>query len=187
MALDGGSSSALYAEGRTVTTPSRPHSNILAVYSTANRYQQSAGRLVPSKLNALASLLPGGFTMPFAMHLPAPSGTAFYTPSTPAPRPTAALPIVRILKPAFNGTGQCVIPVKIDVTPNQQLAWTALRINGHLRAMTNVWPLEYNWDSTKEADGVHIIEVTALSMERVPLGRDVRQVVVNNGAQVARQ
>ena len=57
MALDGGSCSALYAEGRTVTRPGRGLSTILAVYASREKYRQHAEQIASSRLPVLAQLL----------------------------------------------------------------------------------------------------------------------------------
>ena len=49
MALDGGSSSGLYADGHTITRPARALSNVLVVYASRQRFVQFAGRLTPSR------------------------------------------------------------------------------------------------------------------------------------------
>ena len=58
MGPDGGSSSALYAEGRTVTRPSRSVSNIIAVYATQQRYARAVDGLAASGAPVLARFLP---------------------------------------------------------------------------------------------------------------------------------
>ena len=67
-----------------------------------------------------------------------------------------------------------------------KVSWVSLRINNVLRAMGNVWPMEYRWDSTKDPDGITTLEVVAWSPDHTLLSRDVRQVLVRNAQQVAR-
>ncbi len=179
MALDGGNSSGLYAEGRTVTRPGRGLSNILVVYGSEARYQTYASRLIPERMRILARLLPtppSGPTRPIAMAAPT-------TDAQPAAQPPT--PLVRFVKPDPNQPVHGTVQVTVEVAKDNRLNWMSLKINGQLRAMTNIWPLEYQWDSTKEQDGVHTLEVTAWSENRAYLAHDIRQVQVHNAAQVA--
>lgn len=57
MCLDGGTSSGLYAEGRTVSRPGRSLSNILVVYSSRWRFQPHADDLMPATLPVITRLL----------------------------------------------------------------------------------------------------------------------------------
>ena len=51
--------------------------------------------------------------------------------------------------------------------------------------MGNIWPMEYRWDSTKEPDGVHTLEVIAWSADRTVVARDRRRVRVSNLREIA--
>ena len=82
MALDGGSSSGLYAEGRTLTRPGRSLSNLLLVYTSRQRFQQYAARLAPAA-RQLARLLPDMPPVSTAT-FPAETQTAAPAPSRPA-------------------------------------------------------------------------------------------------------
>lgn len=198
MALDGGNSSGLYARGRTLTRPERGLSNIIAIYATTPRYLQFASRLTPAGLPILADL---SCTPPVAVAdnapvitssqatvLPAPESTATDITAVPAPELTiTAKPesVVRLLHTGAVEPVQGVVPLTIEVDRNAHLSWTSLRINGQLRAMGNIWPMLYQWDSTKESDGMHTLEVTAWSNDRTVVARDVRTLRVQNNRQVA--
>ena len=77
------------------------------------------------------------------------------------------------------------MPITIDVQHGHKVQWTTLRINGVMRALGNVWPLQYDWDSTKERDGRHTLEVTAWAGDQSLLAREIRIVEVRNGNEVA--
>lgn len=174
MALDGGSSSGLYADGRTLTRPARSLSNILVVYSSQARFRQFAGRVLPPGLSQLASLLP---TSPADFRLPLPSPL----------QANAALPIVRITRPDASRPVQGTVPITIEVQQGHQVTFTTLRINGVMRALGNIWPLQYEWDSTKEQDGRQTIEVTAWTGDQSAVASDMRVVEVRNGKELARR
>lgn len=201
MALDGGNSSGLYADGRTVTRPGRGLSNILVVYTTPERYQMAATQLAPPALPIIASLLPRTPSPP-ATRLPLPGWTTpptigealrldnpFADPAVASLRPNASLApvssLVRFVTPDPTLSIRGTVPIKVEIARESRTEWVSLRINGQLRVLSNVCPLEYAWDTTKETDGQHTLEVTIWSPDRAPLGRDIRQVKVKNGEQVA--
>ncbi|MHB0937988.1 MAG: phosphodiester glycosidase family protein [Armatimonadota bacterium] len=199
MTLDGGSSSGMYAQGRTITRPERGIGTAIVVYSTQERYRLMADRLVPANLPVIASLGTRRPLMPLFMPgdgtgaAPMPMMPA--SPFNPAEMkiPGAAMPpivttknsVVRLAKPDAAAPVQGTVPVTIEVMPDARLSWISLRINDHLRAMGNTWPLVYQWDSTKEPDGVHTLEVIAWSEDRTVLERDIRQIRVQNSLEVA--
>jgi len=194
MTLDGGSSSALYVNGRTVTKPARGVSTVLVVYATKERYNLLAERLAPPNLPVLASLAPLRPLTPFS--LPGNSGrapvsiTAFdpaglRVPGAAAIKENSQQAVIRLANPNPNEPVRGTIPVTVEVLPDASPSWVSLRINDHLRAMGNTWPLVYQWDSTKEADGEYTLEVTAWSTDRTVLERNSCQVRVQNSRQVA--
>lgn len=186
MALDGGNSSALYAWGRSVTAPGRGLSNILAVYSTRQKYQQAMGQLAPASCPILASLLSGSTTL---CEIPPPSAGAPVPATSPVPNaPKAPVgPLVRLVRPGGDEVVSGAVSVAVEVAPGTPVSWVSLRINGRLRAMSNAWPLEYHWDSTGETNGLNTLEVCAWSADRTLLDRDQRMVQVLNNAKTACQ
>lgn len=200
MTLDGGSSSAMYAQGRTITKPGRGIGTAIVVYSTQERYRLLADRLVPQNLPVIASLgnarrplmplfMPEDGTTPASMPV---MPTASFNPAemkipgvVVPPVVTSKNNVIRLAKPDAVAPVQGTVPVTIEVMPDARLSWVSLRINDHLRAMGNTWPLVYQWDSTKETDGVHTLEVIAWSEDRTVLERDIRQIRVQNSLQVA--
>lgn len=52
MLLDGGSSTAMYANGSFIATPARRLTNLLVVYESSNTYKRSVAELVPAALRA---------------------------------------------------------------------------------------------------------------------------------------
>ena len=219
MTLDGGTCSALYADGRTVTHPGRSLSTLLVVYATTQRYRQYAAQLAPSRLPVLARLwtpptpdaiaavgtLPYSPTMPPAMcplplpmqaepasRKPPPASPPVQEKPAPPPPAKAAAPamgnaLIRLTHPDSDAPVSGTVPVTVEVAKNAELSWVSLRINNSLRAMGNVWPLEYRWDSTKDPDGPITLEVTAWSPDRTPIAREIRQVTVRNTRQVAKR
>jgi len=182
MCLDGGTSSGLYANGRSVTTPGRSVSNVLVIYNSPAHFQQVAGECMPVVLPVLARLttprrpmLPGG---------PAPvsAGDPELVASVIKPPPPTLVKITNLV-PAQAVQG--VVPVVIEVIRDKRMTWTSLRIDGQLRAMTNIWPMQFQWDSTKELDGMHLLEVTAWTQEQEMLSRNAIQVRVHNTEKVA--
>ncbi len=184
MALDGGSSSGLAAWGRTVTAPSRSLSTFLAVYSTRQRYFRVANNLFPPSARVLANLqITGPITITSLPGEPQPVAPVV---TVAAPK-TPQGPLIRLLRPAGDETVRGGVTVSIDVAAHANVSWLSLRINGRLRAMTNTWPLEYQWDSTHDEDGLTTLEVCAWSADRSLLARDARQVQVQNNAVTAKQ
>ncbi len=174
MALDGGTSSALYADGRTVTRPGRSLSTVLAVYATPAKYYAAVDEFVPGALPVLASLLP---TVP---------STAVATTPAPMPAVTPRDPgLVRIVHPAPTQAVTGLVPITVQVSNDRRLCWASLRINGQLRAMSNVWPLEYHWDSNKEREGIYTLEAIVWSQDRTLLAHDVMTVTVQHPQRVA--
>jgi len=181
MALDGGSSSGLYADGRTVTTPGRGLSTFLAVYGSRQRYFRVANHLFPPAMPILASLQ-GGAPVPIP-NLP---GETAVAPGAPPPAAPAG-PLVRLVRPTGEIAVQGGVTIHIEVAPQATVSWISLRINGRLRAMANAWPLEYHWDSTREQDGPTLLEASAWNADRELLARDQRQVTVRNTPVAAQQ
>ena len=77
------------------------------------------------------------------------------------------------------------IPVTVQIANDSRIGWCALRINGVLRAMSNLGSLKYTWDSTKDTDGPQTLEVSVWSRDRDLLELESRQVTVHNSARVA--
>ncbi len=180
MALDGGSSSGLYADGRTITRPARRLSNILAVYSSRRRFQQYAAELIPPNLPLLARLLPDA-----PMHTCIATGASYSVPAPPV-RPTAAGgPLVSFTQPDGTHPLQGTVPITVTVQQGSAVCWTTLRINGVMHAMSNISPLEYDWDSTKEKNGRYTLEVNAWSNDHHLLAQAVREVEVRNANEMA--
>ncbi len=69
MAMDGGNSSGLYAEGRTLSYPGRSLANILCIYKTRQKFYQYAYRLAPN----INIKYPSGFNKPQPAYYSAPS------------------------------------------------------------------------------------------------------------------
>lgn len=194
MTLDGGSSSGLYADGRTITRPARGISTALVVYATKERFGLLADRLTPANLPVLADLgqrrPPTPFSipnenMPVPLTLPGFNMAELNVPGAATVNPQAKQTVIRLAKPDTSEPVRGTVPIIIEVLPAASLSWISLRINDRPRAMGNTWPLVYQWDSTKEEDGVYTLEVTAWSEDRTVLERDIRQVRVQNSLEVA--
>jgi len=183
MALDGGSSSGLYARGRTVTMPGRSLSTFLAVYSTRQRYFRVANHLFPPAMPILASLQ--GATPVTIPEQPGQPVVAAHAPVPPSAAPTG--PILRLVRPTGDAAVQGGVTIHIEVAPLAKVSWISLRINGRLRAMANAWPLDYHWDSSREEDGPALLEVSAWNADRELLAREQRQVTVQNNPVTAKQ
>ncbi|MHB9132508.1 MAG: phosphodiester glycosidase family protein [Armatimonadota bacterium] len=187
MCLDGGNSSGLYADGRTVSKPGRGLSNILAVYASQRKFQAALPDLSPGGLPILAELLPSAAVM-FAENIPALGGSGTmpkFRPLGTAKTTQPTTSAVRILQPTAKQPVHGTVSIAIDAGQDTRASWATLRINGKLRAMSNTWPFQVPWDSTKETDGTHVLEVTVWSRDQVLLGRDVVEVNVHNAEQVA--
>ena len=154
MAFDGGSSSALYANGRTVTHPGRRLSNILAVYSTRSRYQSVADQFSPGRYNVLAKLLTP--LMPAAPVVPM---------VTAPPPPCAPEQLLNFIEPDATKMAQGVVPITVKFADDSRVAWCSLRINGKLCSMSNTHLLAYRWDSSKESDGSYTLEASLWTLE----------------------
>jgi len=195
MTLDGGSSSGLYANGRTITNPARGISTALVVYATKERFDLLADRLTPSNLPVLANLGQRRPLTPLFMrddgNTPIPLTMSGFDPAmlnvpgVSTVKPDEKLTVIHLAKPDTSEPVQGTVPITVEVLPEASPGWISLRINDRLRAMGNTWPLVYQWDSTKEADGVYTLEVTAWSADRTVLERDIRQVRVQNSLKVA--
>jgi hypothetical protein len=183
MCLDGGTSSGLYADGRTITRPGRGVSTVLAVYGSRERYRKALGQLAPRPLPTIANLL-----QPDRVNRPALGWRPFVQAEEPLVMDrvvTMNTGLLHFINLNPSRVVQGVVPVTVEVGKDKRLQWTSLRIDGQLRAMTNVWPLQFSWDSTKETDGVHTLEVSAWTQERELLAKDVLQIRVQNDAKVA--
>lgn len=188
LTLDGGSSSGLYAEGRTVTRPSRSISNIICVYSTRERSSLYARQLLPPGFRALAQLLtPGAALLPYRPQFePLTATEPEPLPAMPNFGPPAvANPLLKVTLPETKTSLHGTIPVSVAPVADGKVVWTALHINGQLRAMSNVWPMEYPWDSTKELDGVHTLEISAWAAGRKLLGTQTLHIRINNTQELA--
>ncbi len=186
MCLDGGTSSGLYGDGRTLTRPGRGVSTMLAVYGSRERYLRAAAGCVSRPMPVLANLLqperPDHVDRPVLTWHPFTKDADPVVMDRVVTLNTGLLHFVN-LNPAR--TVQGVVPVTVEVGKDARVTWASLRIDGQLRAMTNIWPLQFSWDSTKESDGPHTLEVSAWTQERELLAKDVRQVRVQNSATVA--
>lgn len=154
MALDGGSSSALYAEGHTVTHPGRRLSNILAVYATRSHYQSAADQFSPGRYNVLAKLLVP--VKPIAPVVP-----TVTVPSSPCPPEQ----LLDFIEPDPTKTAQGFVPITVKYADDNRVAWCSLRINGKLCAMSNTHLLGYRWDSTKDSDGSYTLEASLWTID----------------------
>lgn len=188
MALDGGNSSGLYAEGRSVTKPGRGLSNILVVYASRAKYQQYARHIIPSGAPILADLLPPAFRPVLAAWQPArPASSAEVMPvsATVPARPALAMPTLRLAQPNPAVTVQGTVPIVIEINPDAPPQSVTLRINGRLRAIANVWPMVYHWDSTQDDDGLCVVEATAWRKDRTVMARDACTYRVANQSRLA--
>lgn len=192
MALDGGSSSGLYANGRTLTRPDRTISNVIAVYANGNRKPPTSKMLVPTPRQVLAQLLSRGNTVTASaplVTLPV-SEPVFDDPTMMTPSATPAVTtstLLRILTPPAKDTVKGVVPISVKIARDDHIALASLRINGQLRAITNTTLLDYQWDSTKESDGLNTLEITVWSQDRTVLAMDERQVTVKNSTAMTRK
>lgn len=179
MTLDGGTSSGLYAGGRTITRPGRSISNILAVYANGSRV--TAQGLIPSRLPVLARLLPADSFPAVAPAVVA--ATPFYAIAPPA-QPATTPTMIQVVSPVITGPLQGSVPIEVKLNTTR-IAWCSLRINGQLRAMSNSPSLRFTWDSTQEADGAHQLEIAAWSPDHTLLAMETRNVVVQNTTRIA--
>lgn len=179
MALDGGSSSGLYANGRTLTMPARTISNTLAVYTTRQHYAAIAHRLLPTNITVLASLLPANIV---TNYFPKPPITS--VASKPRLR-TLPISLVKFLKPEQTKTVQGPTTVLVQIAPGTKFEWATLRVDDQLRAMVNTSTIDYAWDSSKETDGRHILEVLVWAADQSIVAAATREVIVQNAPVVA--
>jgi hypothetical protein len=190
MALDGGSSSGLYINGYHATRPSRSISNIIAVYATPQQYSSVLDRLVAPRRPILARLLPEAplVTQVLQMASKVVPEPVFVIPPARQPAavpPTTVSSMVQFIEPDAKLPVKGIIPVSAKVSQAPQMAWCSLRINGQLRAMSSTTSLEYLWDSTKETDGPHTLEISVWARDQRLITAESRLVLVRNTTQIA--
>lgn len=179
MALDGGSSSALYASNRTVTRPGRALSNILAVYATPARYASVIDQFDHARLTVLASLCPPMRPQPVIPSpepvLPLPAVT-LQQASLPA---TPTLPLA-FIEPDQGRTISKSVPISIKYADDERIAMCTLYINGQLQAVSNTRALTFLWDCSKEVDGTYTLEATIWGRDNRQLATISRTLTVAN-------
>ena len=186
MSLDGGSSSALYAAGRTLTTPGRKLSNLLVVYATNEHFRSVSAQLTHTTTPVLARLT--HITPPISLKLDMPPPIRTIVKSVDLPMEfttlhdcgaSVSVPI-RILKPNLSVTIHGVTPMTISISDVNRYGWCTLKINRELRAMSTEHTLHYNWDSTLDGNGETTLEISVWSADSDLLAQEVRKVKVDN-------
>jgi hypothetical protein len=150
LALDGGSSSALYCRGKTLTAPGRRLNNFILVYTSRQRLQEVAGELRPP-----------GFRAP----------VEFIDPDQPRVE-------MRSVRDEQRVKGR--VRLAVTVEPLRKMAFVLFRVDGERRAISNVAPFNYAWDSTQDSNGPHLICVQMMDAQGQILGSDEVMLVVDN-------
>ena len=186
MSLDGGSSSALYGDGRTLTPPGRKLSNLLVVYATRAQYRAAREQLIPFATPVLARLDTPAPSTSWTLPTPATPAKTVITAEnlppvfvTPPPSGVTASP-VRLLTPDLAGTLHGVAPILATVGDVARYGWSTIKINGTLRAMSTEHTLRYQWDTTPEGNGETTIEISVWSSQSDLLAQEVRKVMIDN-------
>ena len=196
MTLDGGSSSGLFGNGRSVTRPGRSISNILVAYSSQQRYQAAMANLMPRPLPVLANLLgeqalaaaplagadpiPAGIEYP--LNLPAVAQGPL--PVDPPPELAVESSLISISRPLVSQTLRGQVPVTILIARHADYSWSSLRINGALAAMSGTRLLQYQWNTALTADGYATLEVTLWTREKTILEQRTFTAEIANGGAV---
>jgi exopolysaccharide biosynthesis protein len=155
--LDGGSSSALYCEGKVLTAPGRSLTNLLVVYSTAERYRSVASLLVP----------------PSAVVLPAPK---------PVELPPPAVEPFQIVRPTGEGSLSGRISIMALAREGAVPDYVTFAVDGCTVGVTNCAPYACVWDTREVSDGSHRITASGyLKDSAVAQVAEIEVVVANSG------
>lgn len=179
MTLDGGSSSGLYADGRTVTRPQRSVSNLLVAYSSSQKFQKAQYSLIPRPTPAFAQLLSAAYHPVYAAMPDIPAPAPKYPDPPEAENSTASL--IQI-SPELDKPLQGQVTLAINITNDSRYAWASLRINGELAAMTGSKSIGYYWDTTSELDGPASLEITLWTNEKRILEQQIITTVIKNSS-----
>jgi hypothetical protein len=87
------------------------------------------------------------------------SGVAAYTWTIDTTRPT-----VTITAPTAGATLSGTATIAVSASDNLRVERVELRIDGSLRGTSTVAPHTFTWDTTKEANGQHTVEVRAFDV-----------------------
>jgi LysM repeat protein len=106
------------------------------------------------------------------------------------PGPDLSAP-VRIAYPQNGITVSGVVPIRVKVDPDlqRQKPYVTFFINRELKVLRNFPPYEYNWDTTKYANGWHVLEAWTQSADMAEpyKSRPVNVSVNNSGGLTQRQ
>lgn len=179
MTLDGGSSSGLYANGRTITRPQRSLSNMLVVYGNQHMFQSAKLSLIPRQVTSFAQLLAPGYSPVIENVIETPP----LVPSYPDP-PSALNNTASLIKisPSLDKQLRGQIPLSIEITTDTRYSWASLRINGELAAMTGSNHLNYYWETAREVDGPIALEVTLWTADKKILEQQTITAAINNSS-----
>lgn len=156
--LDGGSSSALYCRGKVLTAPGRSLTNLLMVYSDANRYRAAAASLVPS-----------------------PVPPAGKPPERPAPPPKVPSPF-EIIRPRVEGPVSGKISIMARARESLSPEYVTFAVDGRMVGMTNRAPYACIWDTREVSDGSHRITAYAYKKGGAVAGTAEMEVTVANSS-----
>jgi len=138
--LDGGTSSALYCQGRYLTSPGRRLTNFILVYSSPQQFAAARMELAPRRFleGQIAPASPAGDLAPVSISL-------------------------RGARDEDDGT----ILVRLD-SSDKRLGYAILCVNGVPRCITNTLPHLYRLDTNELGEGQHVISVTGYTPDGKP-------------------
>lgn len=139
--LDGGSSSALYCRGKVLTAPGRGLTNLLVVYSAADRYSAMAASLVP------------------------PSAVVPPAPKTVEPPPPPAAEPFQIVRPAGENSISGRITIMARARDGVPPDYVTFAVDGRMVGVTNCAPYACVWDTREVSDGTHRITASGYMKE----------------------
>jgi len=157
--LDGGSSSALYCQGKTITRPGRGLTNFILVYTDPERYAQYREELAPYRYLS-GQIAPAN---------PSLVGKAVGVSGA-----------ISIVSPQEGETVTGTVAVKLD-TRDKNIQYAVLSVNGTARSFTNTLPYTYQLDSRALEDGEHLISVVGYTQEGMAGPSSEVRVRVMNG------
>jgi len=72
--------------------------------------------------------------------------------------------------------------IKVRPTDPSRVGYVRLRVDGAIKAFSNVAPYELQWDTTKVADGDYVVQAEVLDATGAVMAVTSRKVVVDNGS-----
>jgi len=75
--------------------------------------------------------------------------------------------------------------VKVRPTDPTRVGYVRLRVDGAIKAFSNVAPYELQWDTTKVVDGDYLLQAEVLDASGAVMAVTSRRVVVDNASQGA--